>query len=135
LSRTFNDTLAKDAAAAASNRFFGETILHYPAGDLAAGETIENAIVDRDAEDAGGVGSGEGAQYDRAEGVNLRRTALLEISIDVEVTEDSGRASTPSLFEFGGERWRTVRIIGRDAAMQTVLVTRNDKLAKRRVTR
>lgn len=112
-----------------------EAITHYPAGNLAAGVSV-NAVVDRDEEAGGGVGSGEGPGFDRPGQVRLRRNAILELPASVTVTEASGtHQQSPSLFEFDGFRWTTVRILGRDEDLQSVLVTRLDKIATRRVER
>lgn len=113
---------------------FDEALIHYPAGDLQAGDTVYG-VIDRDLEDVGGVGLGEGARFDTPAAVRLKRNAMVELPISVVVTESSGGTGNPSLFEFDGRRWRTVRIVGRDAAMQLVLVTRADRLASRRVQR
>ncbi|MDQ3288919.1 MAG: hypothetical protein M3Q42_11815 [Pseudomonadota bacterium] len=112
----------------------GETVVHYPAGNLAAGVNVM-AIVDRDAEDGGGVGLGEGAQIDTRESVQLRRTATLELADSVAVTERSGTTGSPSIFAFGGKRWTAVRIVARQLGKQKVLVTRTDRLAARRAGR
>jgi hypothetical protein len=114
---------------------FDETITHYPAGNLSAGESVD-AVVDRDLEDAGGIGDGEGPRFDTKQNVRLRRTAVVALPISVTVTETSGTGTAkPSLFDFYGHRWKTMRILGRDAAMQDVLVTRLEKIATRGATR
>ena len=134
---TLRDQITADVPAVfLSTSEFAEDIIHYPAGDLSAGVTVQ-AVIDRDNEDGVGLGEGEGPRFDRPHGVKLRRSALLELAVSVTVTEASGTQRVqPSLFEFDGHRWRTVRVSpGRDDAMQTVLVNRIDKLADRRVER
>jgi hypothetical protein len=114
---------------------FDASIVHYPGGDLNAPEDVV-AVVDRDMEDAGGIGDGEGRRIDTLQSVKFRRSAIVSLPIDVSVTETSGtETGQPSVFEFDDYRWRTVRIIGRDEAMQDVLVTRLDKKASRRTSR
>jgi hypothetical protein len=120
------------SAADAIEELLAEEITHYPAGDLAAPEPID-AIVDRCNEEFGGVGSGEGAVIENTERVALRRNALLDLDDSVAVSEKPGKASSQlSLFDFDGYRWRTVRILGRAAGKQKVLVTRLTKISTRR---
>lgn len=114
---------------------FAEDVTHYAAGNLSAPATVQ-AVVDRDEEASGGVGSGEGADFDTASRVRLRRNAILELAASVVVTERSGtHQASPSLWEFDGFRWTTVRILSRDDSMQSVLVSRSDKIATRRLER
>jgi hypothetical protein len=118
-----------------SGHGFDETATHYPAGDLSAGQSVV-AVVDRDLEDAGGIGEGEGARFDTRQGVKLRRTAVVALPISVTITETSGTGTAkPSLLDYGGYRWRAVRILGRDVAMQDVLFTRLEKVVTRGVSR
>lgn len=121
-----------------------EAIVHYPAGDLAAPETID-AIVDRGnlasmlgglAKSGGGVGQGEGADFDTRDGVKLRQNAQLHIDVSVNVSESSGTTQkTASLFEFDEYRWRCVRLMSRVGGKQLFLVTRTEKITQRRVSR
>jgi hypothetical protein len=114
---------------------FDVEVTHYPEGDLAAPEPLD-AIVDRDLEDHGGAGDGEGLQFDTRKAVKLRRNAVLSLPISATITESSGTETKKcSLFDFDSYRWRAVRILSRDAALQDVLVTRLDKLVTRGVSR
>jgi hypothetical protein len=111
-----------------------EAVIHYPAGNLAAPATV-NAVVDRDSESSSGL-AGDGSQIDTRAAVKIRRSAVLEMSASVTVTETSGsHQASPSLFEFDGHRWRAVRVLERDDDLQLVLVTRLDKIATRTLER
>jgi hypothetical protein len=110
---------------------FDVTLTHYPAGDLSAGQSVVG-VLDQDLEDAGGVGDGEGLQFDTKRSSKLRRNGILSLPISVTVTETSGTGTDkPSLFDIGGFRYRAVRIVGRDLALQDVMVTRVQKLVTR----
>lgn len=124
-----------DAASSDIDALLAESIVHLPAGNANNRQPV-SAIVDRDNETSGGVGDGEGADFDREQSVELRRNATLTIDASVTVTESSGTAgSSPSLFEFHGGRWTTVRVLSRQQGKQQVLVTRIDRIATRKVRR
>lgn len=139
MANTFQEQMLADATSGGvffpgTGKGFDATLTHYPGGDLSAGESLV-VIFDRDLEDVGGVGEGEGPQFDQRQSDKLRRNAVLALPITATITESSGTNSKPSLFDYDGHRWKAVRILARDSAMQDVLVTRLQKLAARGVGR
>ena len=73
MSQTLKQQIAADSSAVFLNtNELADDVVHYPAGDLTSPVTVQ-AVVDRDLEDTGGAGSGEGLQYDNAGGSKLRR--------------------------------------------------------------
>ena len=109
---------------------FAESIVHYkvPGGTP---ETIA-AIVDYDVLDpaVGRFGVASVVTDDR--GVRIKERAILEISSDVEVTEEQAGGHEPSRFEIDGVIWIAKRVTAKDSAMQSVEVARTNQKATRR---
>lgn len=109
---------------------FAQSIVHYkpPNGTP---ETI-SAIVDYDVLDPAVGRFGVASVITNDAGVMVKERAILEISIDVEVTEERPGGREPSKFEIDGVTWIAKRVTGKDSAMQSVEVARIDKKATRR---
>ncbi len=109
---------------------FSEEIVHYkaPGGQP---ETI-TAIVDYDVLDPAVGRFGIASVITDDQGVKVKNRAILELSIDVDVTEERAGGRYGSTFEIDGFIWVTKRVTGKDSAMQSVEVARTDQKATRR---
>lgn len=98
---------------------FGESITRWPLGVEDDAETV-TAIVDMADESQPGQLGGSRAVRDD-DGEQIARTAMLDLAAD-QATDDRDR------WVIAGQRWNTVREIGRDAGMKTVLIERLEKI-------
>lgn len=112
---SFQDMMRHDAEQSLLNvAEHARPIVHYPAGNRAAGATI-NAIVNRDDRLIGFV------PIDSPGGRKVVHQALLTMMASVVVTE-SQEPLKASIFVFDGCEWYCDRITRQDEAMQEVQV-------------
>jgi hypothetical protein len=108
---------------------FADTITWYPKGDMSRGQSIL-AIVDTDQVEGTREVSGDGRVLHHEKGESLRQTARLEIAASIDITE--APHPKPDKFGISDKTWVVKRVLGSDAAMQTVLVVRQRKQLTRR---
>lgn len=90
----------------------GESVTRYPLGDESAGASVSGVIVSLGREDA------KDMQLNRDEkGKRIIRHGLLTLSVSVEVDDRD-------TWLIRSERWKTIRVKGRDAATQHVEIRR-----------
>lgn len=97
----------------------GESITRWPLGVKADAETV-TAIVELHDETQPGQLTGGRAVRDE-NGEQVVRTGTLQLS-DEQETDDRDR------WVINSQRWNTVRELGRDAGMHTVLIERLEKI-------
>lgn len=101
----------------------GETITHYPGGDLSAGVAIVGCLVTFDAEQGTNEESGDGAVTRDRSGDRERRTGILEVPYGTVLDPDD-------LFEIDGEQFTYVRTDARDtgdsATFRQLRITRHE---------
>lgn len=111
--------------------FADSTIKHYPKGDVSLEESVTGIFDEDDLTEATG-GDGDGINLTNQRGIRIRRAGKLEISVDVEVTEEAPNQKA-STFKIDGEWWVCKRVVGKDKdGMQTVLLVNTDQKATRR---
>ena len=127
-------TLAAQITADVSTVFlntndFAQAITHYPAGNEALAESV-TVNFDQDYLDEATGGDGDGMNLTNQRGIRTRQAAKIDVPIGTTITEEgNGKAS---VFLIAGVRWVVKRIIGSDAAMQTVEIVRVDQKSTRR---
>ncbi len=131
MTNTLKTTIAADRAVFLDTDEFGESITHEPLGVVANAATI-TAIVELD-DEALGDASGDGV--DRPAATQITRLGKLEVSTAVTITVRENRENCDA-FIINNERWRALRILGRDnvasGGLQTVLIERIDRISTRR---
>lgn len=115
---TFLQDMANDATRVALNaNEFARSITRYPLGVVANEDTL-TAVFDQDEDNSA-------PSFSNEFGTRLIRQARLELAATVTVTcAEAGR--TRDTFLIDSLLWGAVRIVGRDSAMQTVLIERQD---------
>src|SRR6185295_5798295 len=118
---------------------YAVTARHYPDGDVGGpGHDVTGQLLIDEAEGKGGHAlDGDGIPWNER-GVSERQSGIFECPAAEEITEAKGMddgAVPSSTFLIDGEYWRTVRIVGRDSAMQAVLIVKLDQHVTRRAKR
>lgn len=128
---TLKTTIAADRAVFLDTDEFGESITHEPLGVTGSAVTIA-AIVELDDEALGDV---SGDAVDRPAQTQITRLGKLEVSTAVTITVRENRENCDT-FVINSERWRALRILGRDSVatggLQTVLIERVERISTRR---
>lgn len=116
---------------------FNAIVYFFPRGERGAKQEVP-AIVDYDHLEGSREAHGDGVVLDRAEGLMVRESVVLEIPASVAVATDQ-LPESPDLFKIGtgedAELYAVKRILAKDEYLQSVLCIRRQDIRTRYRTR